>query len=281
MSASIMTLAMMLRALKLPAFVELHEELAAEAERQSWSYNEYLHELVKQEAAGRQRRRIDRHQRQSELPSEKTLATLNQSKLPLKVRRQITGLCDGGFVERAQNVLAFGLPGRGKTHVAVAIGHELILKGYRVFFTPAFKLVQRLLVAKRDLVLEKALRRLDNFDVIILDDIGYVQQNRDEMEVLFTFLAERYERRSLVITSNLVFSKWDRIFQDPMTTAAAIDRLVHHSVILEMTGNSYRRETAATREKKESQKEKTEKARKTETNPPSATPSLAGGNREK
>ncbi len=273
MNASIMTLAMMLRALKLPAFVELHEELAAEAERQSWSYTEYLHELVKQEAAGRQRR--------SELPSEKTLATLNQSKLPLKVRRQITGLCDGGFVEQAQNVLAFGLPGRGKTHVAAAIGHELILKGYRVFFTPAFKLVQRLLVAKRDLVLEKTLRRLDNFDVIILDDIGYVQQNRDEMEVLFTFLAERYERRSLVITSNLVFSKWDRIFQDPMTTAAAIDRLVHHSVILEMTGNSYRRETAATREKKESQKEKTKKTRKAETNPPSATPGLAGGNREK
>lgn len=249
MSTTIVTLAMMLRSLKLPAFVEHHEELAAEAERQSWGYTKYLRELAEQEAAGRHHRRLDRHQRQSDLPSEKTLATLDQSKLPLKVRRQIAGLCDGGFVDRAQNVLAFGLPGRGKTHAAAAIGHELIMRGYRVFFTPAFKLVQRLLVAKRDLELEKILRRLDGFDVIIVDDIGYIQQNRDEMEVLFTFLAERYERRSLVITSNLVFSKWDRIFQDPMTTAAAIDRLVHHSVILEMTGNSYRRDAAENRKK--------------------------------
>jgi DNA replication protein DnaC len=249
------TLPMMLRALKLPAFVAQHEELAAEAERQSWAYTQYLRELVNQEAAGRCQRRIDRHQRQSDLPSEKTLATFDEGKLPLKVRHQLTGLCEGGFVERAHNVLAFGLPGRGKTHIASAIGHALIQRGYRVLFTPAFKLVQRLLVAKRDLVLEKILKRLDVFDVIILDDIGYVQQNRDEMEVLFTFLAERYERRSLIITSNLVFSKWDRIFQDAMTTAAAIDRLVHHSVILEMTGSSYRREIAITEMKGFQQKD--------------------------
>jgi DNA replication protein DnaC len=144
--------------------------------------------------------------------------------------------------------LCFGLPGRGKTHVVCAIGHELIARNYRVIFTPTFKLVQRLLKAKKELELEQELRKLDKYDVVILDDIGYVQQDRDEMEVLFTFLGERYERRSVIITSNLVFSQWDRIFKDPLTTAAAIDRLVHHATIFEMTSkSSYRADEAKSR----------------------------------
>jgi DNA replication protein DnaC len=138
----------------------------------------------------------------------------------------------------------FGLPGRGKTHLAAAIGHELIMeKAMPVLFIKTFNLVQRLLAAKSTLTIEQELAKLDKYEVVILDDIGYVQQSREEMEILFTFLAERYERRSLIITSNLVFSKWDSIFKDPMTTAAAIDRLVHHSVILEMTGDSKRKPT--------------------------------------
>jgi DNA replication protein DnaC len=156
-------------------------------------------------------------------------------------------LCEGGFVQRAENLLAFGLPGRGKSHLLSAIGHELVGRGYSVLFVPTFKLVQQLLQAKRDLTLLAAMRRLDHFDAVVLDDIGYTQQNREEMEVLFNFLAERYERRSVMITSNLVFSQWDRIFKDAMTTAAAIDRLVHHSIILELTGRSYRGDEAEQR----------------------------------
>ena len=152
----------------------------------------------------------------------------------------------GGAAERAVNVLAFGLPGVGKSHAVCALGHALVEAGQSVLFSPTFQLVQELLAAKRDLDLPRALRRLDLFDVVILDDIGYVQQSPDEIEVLFTFLAERYERRSVVITSNLVFSEWDRIFKNPMTTAAAIDRLVHHSVILEFTGPSFRSDKAKT-----------------------------------
>src|SRR6266550_4318603 len=155
-------------------------------------------------------------------------------------------LCEGAFVERGDNVLAFGLPGRGKTHLVCAIGHELIQRGHRVLFTATFALVQRLLAAKRDLRLEKELAALDVYDAVILDDIGYVQQSRDEMEVLFTFLAERYERKTVMITSNLVFSEWERIFKDPMTTMAAIDRVVHHSVILDlMAVDSYRAHQAS------------------------------------
>jgi len=146
--------------------------------------------------------------------------------------------------------LAFGLPGRGKTHLLCALARELLIhKDRRILFTTAFHLVQRMLAAKRDLALEPLFRKLDRFDIIVLDDIGYVQQDRAEMEVLFTFLSERYERRSLMITSNLVFSEWDKIFKDPMTTAAAIDRLVHHSVILELDGESYRALQARKRQK--------------------------------
>lgn len=242
MSASSLTIR--LRHLKLPSFAALHGEVASQAEKGGWSFTSYLEHLTDLELDERRRRRIDRLLRQSKLPLEKTLATLDSEKLPTKVRRLLSTLCEGGFVERAENVLAFGLPGRGKSHVCCAIGHELMQRGYPVLFVPAFRLVQRLLAAKRDLALDAELRRLDRFAAVILDDLGYIQQDREEMEVLFTFLSERYERRSVLITSNLVFSQWDRIFKDPMTTAAAIDRLVHHAVILEMTGPSIRGQEA-------------------------------------
>lgn len=238
------SLAMMLRVLKMPTIGRHAEEVAHKAEREGWTFGQYLRHLVSLEVEERRRRRIERHQRESNLPGEKTLATLNRKRLPAPVAKQLATLCEGGFVERGENVLLFGLPGRGKTHVACAIGHELVRRGRRVLFTPTYALVQRLLGAKRELRLEKDLAELDGFDAVILDDIGYVQQSRDEMEVLFTFLAERYERKSVLITSNLVFSEWNRIFKDPMTTAAAIDRLIHHAVILEMTGGSVRAERA-------------------------------------
>jgi DNA replication protein DnaC len=244
MSASLPSV---LRSLKLPGIASHWAEVATTAEREGWSFEKYLSHLFELELAERRRRRIERLVRQSNLPLEKTLATMNQARLPAPVRRVLPALCEGGFAERGENVLAFGLPGRGKTHLLAAIGHELVRRGVSVLFVAAFALVQRLLAARRALALEKLLRELDGFDVIILDDIGYIQQDREEMEVLFTFLAERYERRSVMISSNLVFSQWDRIFKDAMTTAAAIDRLVHHAVILELTGGSIRNEFAQER----------------------------------
>jgi len=237
-------LAALLRTLKLPSFVAAYEEYSQQAEREGWSCIEYLRRLVELELADRRQRRIQRLSKSSGLPSDKTIGALKPEKLPVKVRRQIPSLCEGGFVHRAENLLAFGLPGRGKTHLLAAIGHELVQRGYAVLFTPAYRLVQRLLGAKRDLTLDRELKRLDGYDAVILDDLGYVQQDREEMEVLFTFLSERYERRSVMITSNLVFSQWDQIFKNPMTTMAAIDRLVHHAIILEMGGPSIREEEA-------------------------------------
>lgn len=243
-AAPVAALVILLRALKLPTIAQHAEEIAQLAEREGWMFVRYLHHLVELEVHERRRRRVERNLRSAGLPSDKTLATLNRARLPTKVAKMLPTLCEGAFVERGDNLLAFGLPGRGKTHLVCAIGHELIQRGYRVLFVATYALVQRLLVAKRDLRLEHELAVLDGFDAVILDDIGYVQQNRDEMEVLFTFLAERYERRTVIITSNLVFSEWDRIFKDPMTTAAAIDRLVHHAIVLELTGKSLRVEHA-------------------------------------
>jgi len=201
--------------------------------------------LARQECEHRTQQRIARRRRQSGLPAEKTFRTLRLDRFPPVAQLAIEHLRTGAFVEEAINVVAVGRPGVGKSHVAAAVGDELIVRDHTVLWITTAALVQRLLAAKRDLRLPQELAKLDRFACLILDDIGYVQHDRDEMEVLFTLLAERYERRSVMITTNLVFSEWERIFKDPMTTLAAIDRVVHHSVILDlMAVESYRAQEA-------------------------------------
>jgi len=241
MGSEIDTTVMMLRSFCLSTMATEYEEVLERAEKEGWSPRKVIRHLCESETAVRAFRRTQRLLSESGLPESKTLSTLDESEWPLKIRQQLPQLIEGAFVERGANVLAFGLPGRGKTHFLAALGRELILRhNKRVLFRPVFKLVGQLLAAKRDLRLEQELKKLDRYEVLILDDIGYVEQSREEMEVLFTLLAERYERRSLLISSNLVFSQWDRIFKDPMTTMAAIDRLVHHAIILEFDGKSQR-----------------------------------------
>lgn len=238
-------LATMLRRLNLSHIAETFTDIALKASKANLSHEAFLYELAAQECAFRSQRRIERHLHESRLPREKTFATLQLDRFSPALQLQIERLRTGAFVEDAVNVVAVGRPGVGKSHVAAAIGHELILLGHTVLWTSTAALVQRLLAAKRDLRLPQQLAKLDHVACLILDDIGYVQHDRDEMEVLFTLLAERYERRSVILTTNLVFSDWDRIFKDPMTTMAAIDRVVHHSVILDlMAVESYRAQEA-------------------------------------
>jgi DNA replication protein DnaC len=262
-------LAVLLRSFRLPTIAAIWEESVGRAERENWGYKRLLQYLCESEEQDRRERKMRRLLKESGLPEGKTLGNLDEKLLPTKIRRLLPTLLEGHFVERAENILAFGLPGRGKTHFLAALGRELILRQRcPVLFTPTFKLVQQLLVAKKDLRLESELKRLDRYPVVILDDLGYVQQDRQEMEVLFTFLAERYERRSVLISSNLVFSKWDQIFKDPMTTMAAIDRLVHHAMILEFNGESVRVQKAQGRGKDQSNPSG---------GPSGSTPSLAPG----
>ena len=233
-----------LKELHLPTIRETFEEMALKAQQESLSYEKYLLELVEKECEDRHHRKTEKMLRQSKLPLEKNLESYDLKRLPAKVRQQATSLLEGDFLDRKENVLAFGNPGSGKSHLLWAIGQELVRKGRRVYNTTCSFLVQELLIAKRDLKLPKLMKKLGKWEALIIDDIGYVQQSREEMEILFTLLADRYERASVLITSNLPFSKWEKIFKDPMTTAAAIDRLVHHSVILELNIPSYRVEQA-------------------------------------
>jgi DNA replication protein DnaC len=233
-----------LRELHLPAIRRCFEEQARQAERETLSYEQYLLDLSERECQERRENRIARLLRDSRLPMEKTMENFDLKRLPQKAARQVKALLDGTFLDRKENVLAFGNPGSGKTHLLSALGQDLIRNGRKIGFTTCTRLVQDLLRAKQELRLSRAIQKLALYEALVIDDLGYVQQSRDEMEVLFALLAERYERGSVLISSNLPFSKWEAIFKDPMTTAAAIDRLVHHSVILELNITSYRMEQA-------------------------------------
>lgn len=236
----------LLTQLNLGAMADVFADVALRATKEGLSHEAYLYELARIETEQRVQRRTARLMRASGLPVEKTFRTLSLSRLPPSLQLQLERLKSASFLETATNIIAIGKPGIGKSHCLAAVGYAVIEAGYPVLWTPTSTLVQRLLAAKRDLRLPQELSKLDKFACVILDDIGYVQQDRDEMEVLFTFLAERYERKSVMITTNLVFSEWERIFKNPMTAMAAIDRLVHHSVILDMMSvDSYRAEVAS------------------------------------
>ena len=237
-------LAAYLKELHLPAFRSSYEELARQAQQEGLSFEQYLLGLAQRECQERRNKRVERLLHESRLPLEKSWSALDLKRLPAKVVQQARTLLEGSFLDRAENVLVFGPPGSGKTHVLSAVSQELVRSGRRVLSRKCGLLVQDLLLAKRELKLPALLKRLAGYEALLVDDLGYVQQSREEMEVLFTLLAERYERGSVLVTSNLAFSQWEQIFKDPMTTAAAIDRLVHHAVIVEVNVPSYRAEQA-------------------------------------
>jgi DNA replication protein DnaC len=239
------TLVENLKELHLPAMRACFEQAARRAEKETLSYEQYLLELAERECEQRRQNRIRKLLKDSGLPLEKSLENFDLKRLPLKVSRQMKVLLEGGFLDRKENLLVFGNPGAGKSHLLCAIAQELIAtRARKMKYTTCTLLVQDLLVAKRELRLRTAIKKLAKYDGLIIDEMGYVQQSREEMEVVFTLLAERYERGSVLLTSNLPFSKWEGIFKDAMTTAAAIDRLVHHCVILELNIPSYRMEQA-------------------------------------
>ena len=244
------TLPSMLTALRLPSFHKLWAEIATRADTEGWPAARFLAVLAEYELAERDMRRIRRHLTEAQLPAGKTLATFDFKALPSLPRARVEALAAGDWLEGGGNLIAIGNSGTGKTHVLCAIGHALVEAGHRVFYTRTSDLVQKLQVARRDLVLEAALAKLDRFDrfdrfdLIILDDITYAHKDQAETGVLFELIARRYEYRSIAIAANQPFSGWDQIFPDKAMTVAAIDRLVHHATILEMNAVSFRQRTA-------------------------------------
>ena len=238
-------LALMLGELRLPTVKRLYGELCAQSDREGWTGQRLLEALLDHELAERETRRIERHRTESGLSPDKRLSSFDFAAVPSVSKAQVTALAEGTeWLDRGANVLLFGPPGVGKSHLVCALGHALVDAGRRVLFTRCGDLVQRLQAARRDLRLPQELARLDRFDLLILDDLSYVRREQAETSVLFELIAERYEHRSLAITANTPFSQWGEIFVEPAMTLAAVDRLVHHSTILEMNVESYRRRAA-------------------------------------
>jgi DNA replication protein DnaC len=241
---------LLLSELRLPAIKLMWAALAARADKEGWPAARFLAALAEHEVADRGRRRIERHLVSARLPAGKTLDTFDFNAVPMVSKAQVMALAAGdGWLDQGANILLFGPPGGGKSHLAAALGLALVQNGRRVLFMRTTDLVQRLQVARRELGLEAAITKLDKYQLLILDDIAYVTKDQAETSVLFELIAARYERRSLLITANQPFGEWGKIFPDQAMTLAAIDRIVHHATILEMNVESYRRKAALKRKR--------------------------------
>jgi DNA replication protein DnaC len=249
-AADLARLAVMLGDLRLPTIKAVWPSFAEKADTEGWPAARFLSALAEHELAERDRRRIERHLAEARLPPGKTLDTFDFEAVPSISKAQVMAIAAGdAWLGTGANLLLFGPPGGGKSHLAAAIGLALIESGWKVLFSRTTDLVQKLQIARRDLTLEAALARLDRFDLLILDDLAYVTKDQAETSVLFELIGARYERRSILITANQPFGEWGKVFPDPAMTLAAVDRLVHHATIFEMNVESYRRRAALDRKR--------------------------------
>ncbi len=229
-----------LRELKLPSVAEHWERLAVEAERRRQPHAEYLAELAHQEVTDRRERSIRRKISEARFPRLKTLDDFDFDAQPAVDRDEVLGLSCGDFVDEHANVVLMGEVGTGKTHLAIALGIACCQRYKRVRFTTAAELCNLLVEAKSVDRLSRKLEQMARFDLVVLDELGYVPFDKLGADLLFSFITKVYERRSLIVTTNLPFARWAEVFLDTTAAAAVIDRIAHHATILQTEGKSYR-----------------------------------------
>lgn len=229
-----------LKELRLPSVAGQWKRLAEQARRKRMPHASYLAELVRQEVIDRRERRIKRRVSEARLPVIKTLDAFDFDAGHGLDRDAVLELFECRFVTEPSNVVLVGGVGTGKTHLAIALALACCQHSHRVRFTTAAELTNQLVEAKAAGRLSRVLERMARFDVVVLDELGYVPFDKQGADLLFSFIARVYERRALVVTTNLAFSRWSEVFLDATAAAAVIDRIVHHAVVLQTSGESYR-----------------------------------------
>lgn len=229
-----------LKALRLPSFAKSYQQVEKQCTHANRSYTEFLAILAEEEVAKRTESAIKRRINAAKFPRLKTLDTFDFAAQPAIKKPQILQLAQCQFIAEGSNVIFIGPCGTGKTHLSIAVGHAAAVKGYRVYFATAAGLINSLVEANHEYRFAKKMKQLSRFDLIICDELGYIPFDRQGTDFLFQLVAARYEMGSMIITTNIPFGEWTNVFHDSATAAAVIDRLVHHSTIVQIQGDSYR-----------------------------------------
>lgn len=226
--------------IKLPTVRKYYKSVASEARINNLSYEQFLFNLLEKESETRFANRIKSQIRLANFPEKKYLEDLHISDLPQEASARLKELRSLEFIENGQNLILTGNPGTGKTHMAIGLGLEACHKGYKVLFTSIPSLVTQLKESRSERMLRQMERKFEKYDLVICDEFGYISFDKEGAELLFTNLSLRAGRKSIIITSNLSFDRWNEVFHDPVLTAALIDRLTYKSYMINMTGESYR-----------------------------------------
>ena len=236
-----------LKALRLPTFLREYDKVAQQCADEAVEYPRYLFRLTELELLDRERRATERRIKQARFSVVKSLDSFDFLALPSLNKLLVLELARGEFIERRECVLALGNSGTGKTHIALAIGLAACQKGYRVRFTTAASLVHELMEARDEKRLIRFQKHLASFELLIVDELGFVPLSKTGAEMLFEIFSQRYERSATMVTSNLPFNEWTEVLGSERLTGALLDRLTHHVHILEMNGESYRLKESKTK----------------------------------
>lgn len=235
--------------LKLSTMARDYQELAKVAEKQGYTFEKYLGELIKSELLEKHQIKVKKFIKEASLPMIKTTDAFDFKKRTGINQKQFMKLCEGSFLKEATNVVFFGNFSLGKTHLALALTQNLCQNGYRCLFTQTNTLIEQLILAKKNMTILNLMKKLDKYDLIACDELGYVPQESQGADLFFQLISQRSERKSMLFTTNLTYSEWDKVFINPLTTSAAVERIIANCETFHLEGPSFRKEQAEKKQK--------------------------------